>query len=311
MSTTESLSKEEVARSLQTFKDRRDAVVGGDTDHFSYNLSRFVSFCEQDELAMSVIAEFEDSCEVDPAAFAEETERTNRPPFPDVNVDEEACTRWAIIKVASDDVNYAWRFGSSFGGNGMADYVNHFRTLVVKPFAKEVTRRMGEAAKMAPPEARDLQAVPYSRIPTEDEVRIFLSHKSVDQGLVYRYHKALSRVGFSPWLDKEDMSAGSNLERSILKGFEESCAAVFFITKNFEDESFLATEVEYAVRQKRKKGSKFAIITLLFDPDKEVPGLLQSYVWEHVEDDLEGLSEVVRSLPIELGPVRWKAGVVS
>ena len=145
-----------------------------------------------------------------------------------------------MIKAADEDDDYAWRFGSAFSGSGISDYVNHFRTLVVRPFAKEMSRRIGNAAKLAPPEVRAAQAIPYNRIPSEDEVRIFLSHKSVDKSLVYRYHKALSRIGFSPWLDKEDMPVGSNLERDILKGFEESCAAVFFITENFKDESYLA-----------------------------------------------------------------------
>jgi len=58
-----------------------------------------------------------------------------------------------------------------------------------------------------------------------------------------------------------NMAAGANLERELLRGFEESCAAVFFITQNFTDERYLAAEVDYAVIQKRKKDRKFAIIT--------------------------------------------------
>ena len=306
----ETVSKEAVVRSIQSFKDVRDGLVGGETDHFDYNLSRFVDFCERDPIASDVISNFDSACEVNPVQFAEETGQTRKPPFPKGDLEGDMCTRWALVKEASENGQYIRQFGFGFGGNSRSDYINHFRTLVVRPFAKEMSRRMGDAAKLAPPEARDAQAIPYDRIPAENEVKIFLSHKTVDKSLVYRYHKALSRVGFSPWLDKEEMPAGSNFERDILKGFEESCAAVFFITENFKDENYLATEVDYAVRQKRKKGDKFSIITLLFDPKVEVPGLLQSYVWEHVDNDLEGLSEVVRALPIELGPVRWRAGVV-
>ena len=220
------------------------------------------------------------------------------------------CTRGSLIKAAAEDDDYAWRFGHAFGGNDIADYVNHFRNLVIKPFVREMSRRMGDAAKLAPPEARDLQAVSYDRIPAENEVKIFLSHKTVDKVIVERYHRALLELGYSPWLDKEDMVAGSNVERDILQGFEESCAAVFFVTKNFKDEKFLATEVDYAIQQKREKGDKFSIITLLFDPEAEVPGLLRRFLWQHVSNDLDGLYEVLRALPVELGPVRWKAGVV-
>ena len=53
---------------------------------------------------------------------------------------------------------------------------------------------------MAMPEARAMQAVPLNRIPSPREVKIFLSHKSVDKPLVYRYYHTLKEVGFDPWL---------------------------------------------------------------------------------------------------------------
>lgn len=163
---------------------------------------------------------------------------------------------------------------------------------------------------MATPEARAMQAVPLNRIPSPKEVRIFLSHKSVDKPLVYRYYNALKSVGFDPWLDEPDMAAGANLERELLRGFEESCAAVFFITENFMDKDYLATEVDYAVREKRKKGNKFAIITLRYDNTVSVPGLLDRYIYRDVVNDLEGFRELIRALPLELGAVRWKVEVV-
>ncbi|MEM0962005.1 MAG: toll/interleukin-1 receptor domain-containing protein [Bacteroidota bacterium] len=302
------VTKEEVVRSLQSFKDAREAFASGGVEYFNYHLSRFVDFCERDEITSDVISAFDGVCEVDSKEFADETRQTQRPPFPK-DLDAEMCARWTLIRAAAEDDDFAWRFGMAFGGNDIPDYTNHFRTLVVRPFVKEMSRRMGDAAKLAPPEARDVQAVPYDRIPAENEVKIFLSHKTVDKVIVEKYHRALLELGYSPWLDKEDMVAGSNVERDILQGFEESCAAVFFVTKSFKDEKFLATEVDYAVQQKRDKGDKFSIITLLFDPDAEVPGVLRRFLWQHVSNDLDGLYEVLRGLPVELGPVRWKAGV--
>ncbi len=46
-------------------------------------------------------------------------------------------------------------------------------------------------------------------------------------------------MGLAPWLDEDDMVAGSSLHREILKGFKESCAVIFFISANFKDEKFL------------------------------------------------------------------------
>jgi hypothetical protein len=117
-------------------------------------------------------------------------------------------------------------------------------------------------------------------------------------------------LGFDPWLDEPNMPVGSNLERELLRGFQESCAAVFFITANFVDEKYLATEVDYAIMQKRAKGNKFAIITLRYTDASPVPGLLTPYIYKDVANDLEGFHSLLRALPIELGPTRWKADVV-
>ena len=72
----------------------------------------------------------------------------------------------------------------------------------------------------------------------------------------------------------------------------------------------MATEVDYAVIQKRAKGHKFAIITLRYPDAEAVPGLLTPYTYKNVQNDLDGMYELLRALPIELGPVRWKAKVV-
>ena len=96
-------------------------------------------------------------------------------------------------------------------------------------------------------------------------VKIFLSHKGVDKELVRDFEKTMRLLGFDPWLDEDAMSAGATLERALLKGFADSCAVVFFVTKNYVDENYLATEVNYAVAEKRKKGDRFSIITLALD----------------------------------------------
>jgi hypothetical protein len=204
----------------------------------------------------------------------------------------------------------AYQFGYAFRKFKHNEGIALFRSLIIRPFAEELSHRLGEAANLVSPEERALQAVPLNRIPRANETRIFLSHKSVDKPLVYRYYNALKTLGFEPWLDEPDMPAGVNLERELFRGFEESCAAVFFITENFKDEKYLATEVDYAVMQKRKKGNKFSIITLRYSNAAPVPDLLTPYTYKTVSNDLEGFYELVRALPIELGPVRWKAEVV-
>jgi|GEM_PF-1966755 len=142
--------------------------------------------------------------------------------------------------------------------------------------------------------------------------RIFLSHKGADKPMVRKFHKLLRELGFQPWLDEDAMPAGTQLHRGILQGFQNSCAAVFFITPEFVDESYLGQEINYAVEQKTAKGDRFSIITLVFRGRKGqevvVPDLLKTYVWKEPSDELDALTEIIRALPITLGPPDWKPG---
>ena len=143
----------------------------------------------------------------------------------------------------------------------------------------------------------------------EKNTEVFLSHKSTDKLLVREIARTLTAIGYSPWLDEDKMKAGANLERSILNGFENSCAAVFFITPNFEDQGYLATEIDYAIAEKRDKGDQFVIITLLIPGDKgnygKVPKLLKSYVWKEIQP-IEVIRTIVEALPISLNNPNWK-----
>ncbi|MEK3711171.1 toll/interleukin-1 receptor domain-containing protein [Bacillus sp. FSL K6-1005] len=66
--------------------------------------------------------------------------------------------------------------------------------------------------------------------------KIFLSHKGIDKPAVREYHYLL---GFEPWLDEDAMAAGEALHRALLKGMEDSCAAVFFVIPNYVDDGYL------------------------------------------------------------------------
>ena len=143
-----------------------------------------------------------------------------------------------------------------------------------------------------------------------EPMKVFLSHKGCDKPLVRRFKDALEQVGFQPWLDEDAMHPGVELERGILNGFKESCAAVFFITPAFVDEKYLATEVNYAIQQKREKGDRFAIVMLRL-PDAEgnrgeIPELLRIYVWAEPESELDAFRQILRSLPIQPNAVTWK-----
>jgi len=303
-------SADEITNHLRVFKARRDDVLHEDPDTFDHHLERFVEFCRMNPLVQRVLAPLEAKYSPDAGAWLETaSQRYSKLAFPSDH-DEEFILRYRVLEKAAAEENIVPSFGAAHGQHKHNDWINYFRTIIVRPFADDLSHRLGDAANLATPEARAVQAVPLHRIPSPKEVKIFLSHKSVDKPMVYRYYHALKEVGFDPWLDEPSMAAGANLEREVLRGFEESCAAVFFITENFKDEKYLAAEVDYAVMQKRKKDRKFAIITLRYTNAAPVPGLLTPYIYKDVANDLDGFRELVRALPIELGPVRWKVEVV-
>lgn len=146
----------------------------------------------------------------------------------------------------------------------------------------------------------------------ESKNRIFLSHKGADKPLVRRVFNTLKILGFDPWLDEDAMTAGDSLHREILSGMKASCAAVFFITPNFKDESHLQNEIDYAIAEKTSRGDNFKIITLCLKDELgqfgKVPQLLEQYLYRSPEFELEILDEVLKALPIAVGqPVTWRS----
>lgn len=138
---------------------------------------------------------------------------------------------------------------------------------------------------------------------------IFLSHKTPDKTLVREIAATLKAAQLSPWLDEENMKAGANLERSLRQGFTDSCAAVFFVTPRFVDDGYLASEVDYALAEKRSKGERFSIVTLLLPGEDgsygEVPTLLRTYVWKQIQP-IEIVRTILEALPIQLGQPSWR-----
>lgn len=202
--------------------------------------------------------------------------------------------------------------------NGVGDLVPVVQTDQVGPSNKEATRAflrqhfgLGPRDGIIFVDDGVAQQSEYERLMQQHElalglapIRIFLSHKGSDKARIRNFEATLNLLGFSAWVDESAMPAGTTLDRGLLKGFGESCAVVFFITEAFKDEGYLATEIEYARAQKRNKGDRFAIITLVFG-NGVVPPLLETFVYKNPSSDLEAMREIVRALPIKLGPAFW------
>jgi len=158
-------------------------------------------------------------------------------------------------------------------------------------------------------EAMQMTVILEQLIAREEQPRqIFLSHSGKDKDRVRQFSRALAALAYEPWLDEDALVAGAPLERGLREGLARSCAAVFFVTKDFTDSGYLATEVDYAVEEKRAKDDRFAIVTLVLDKDVKdrIPALLRRFVWKEPTSDLEALVELVRAVPLQ--PVRpsWR-----
>jgi len=187
----ENSTKEEVLNSLRTFKNRRDALLHEDTVAFDHHLERFVAFCRTNALVQKILRPLQNQFDTDPDAWWQEASGpSNRIYFPD-NADHEFVLRYRIIENLEDNPQRLYHLGIAQGMTNLDDRIGLFRVVVVRPFADELTHRLGQAADLAMPEARAMQTVPLHRIPSPREVKIFLSHKSVDKPLVYRYYHTL------------------------------------------------------------------------------------------------------------------------
>jgi hypothetical protein len=122
---------------------------------------------------------------------------------------------------------------------------------------------------------------------------------------VLRFEKVLRELGFSPWMDVDKMPAGTQPLRGIHSGMKGSCACVFFVTPDFEDDKYLRTEIDLAMKQKVERGDEFAIIALVFGRG-EVPEILKQYIYKECRDEMEGLLQILRALPIRVGTVHWR-----
>ncbi len=144
--------------------------------------------------------------------------------------------------------------------------------------------------------------------------KVFLSHKWADKAFVLDFKQTLQLLGFDPWIDDDAMVAGEILDRGILQGMKNSCGVVFFITSSFRDEGYLGDEINYAIKQKREKKDRFSLIVLLLKGEDgntgALPDLLEPYVYKTPETDLEALREIVRALPVRVGPTEWRENML-
>lgn len=140
--------------------------------------------------------------------------------------------------------------------------------------------------------------ITYEQLIDSRPRRVFLSYKSADREVVKDFKDTLVALGYAPWMDEDQLVAGDKLHRGLLKAFNESIAAIFFITENFRDEKYLAAEIDYATNEATER-EDFRIITLILGEKQseiQVPSLLKQYVYKTPTSMLQALREVLKAL---------------
>ena len=239
-------SKDKLIDALSDYKSAREAMIHADEQEFMHHLRVFLKELEGNYLCKEIVSSLP---EFDVNAWWQtETQGVDgysmhleSLDFPD-DKDERLVALLELARtIGSDnrDEISLYKFGRLFGLFKNEEALNIAKSIVFRPLADDLTRRLRKAASLANPEIRDLTGVPHARIPANSETAIFLSHKSANKDLIRRYHAVLKELGYDPWLDEEAIVAGQTLHRALASGMDRSCAAVFFITPDFKDESWL------------------------------------------------------------------------
>ena len=110
--------------------------------------------------------------------------------------------------------------------------------------------------------------------------RIFLSYAHADLPRVKKLYRKLRKVGFEPWLDKEDILGGEEWNPAIQKAIRESALFIVCLTNNsvdkrgtFQEEIKLALDV-----WRQKLAEDIFLIPVKLEPC-EVPESLAKFQW--------------------------------
>jgi len=302
---------EKLQHDLARYKRCRDAVLQAEEDTFVHHAHEFVRELRRNPLtkpALDKLPAFDVDAWLNPIIEQWKKTRDARLTLPDD--DDERLIVLLDLTASMAEPDDGNKMSVDDYGRLLNIYKRDRATAavidsVVRPLCELLNTKLQQILAVAHPAVRELAGVPLGRIPAPNETLIFLSHKTADKPVVRPYYDLLKELGFSPWLDEESMKPGDTLHREITEGFDRACAVVFFITKHFVDEKWLKLEIDAAVQRKIERDKRFAVITLVFD-DARVPRPLRNYIWVKIDNQVEAFRQVVRALPIEVGPTRWR-----
>ena len=137
------------------------------------------------------------------------------------------------------------------------------------------------------------------------EFDVFLAHNSKDKPEVIKIANKLRERGLNPWLDKEQIFPGDNIQEVVFRGISQSKVGAFFISQNrlgaFQRNLELGAIIQFFLE---KKENGFRVIPILLPDISDIPDELyhlKQWAWirftnSNVEEDEEALQDLIRGI---------------
>lgn len=132
---------------------------------------------------------------------------------------------------------------------------------------------------------------------------VFLAHNSLDKPEVIKIAQYLKKNGLNPWLDKEQILAGDNIQKVVFQGISQSKVGAFFISQNglgtFQENLELGAIIHVFLKKNNAKG--FRVIPILLPGINDIPEefyYLSQWAWIKFtsSNDEEALENLIRGI---------------
>jgi nucleotide-binding universal stress UspA family protein len=135
-----------------------------------------------------------------------------------------------------------------------------------------------------------------SNIQYPQALKIFLCHSSNDKPTVRSLYRRLRRDGMEPWLDEENLDAGQEWEREILKAVRSSHIVLVCLSRNSINKAgYVQKEIKFALDVADEQPENTIFIVPLKLEECDVPERLQCWHWINLFDET-GYERLMRAL---------------
>ena len=95
---------------------------------------------------------------------------------------------------------------------------------------------------------------------------IFISHTTADDAIVSEIREAFEGQGLTVWVDSRELSAGDDLNDTILKRIEQASHFMVVLGPAVINSAWVAKEIKYALKvQKERSDDGYKVIPILLE----------------------------------------------